>query len=72
MELPDNHFILLIYSKRFCGVLRGALEMVQMAVGGKVLSQEDTLKGDGDRNPDEISSGGIEDNLQLERGITIP
>ncbi|XP_077404743.1 trafficking protein particle complex subunit 3 [Vanacampus margaritifer] len=43
VELPDNHN-LLIYSNMLCGVLRGALEMVQMAVDVKFL--QDTLKGD--------------------------
>ncbi|XP_035651669.1 trafficking protein particle complex subunit 3 isoform X6 [Oncorhynchus keta] len=31
VELPDNHSSL-VYSNLLCGVLRGALEMVQMAV----------------------------------------
>uniref|UniRef100_A0A667GS26 Trafficking protein particle complex subunit n=1 Tax=Lynx canadensis TaxID=61383 RepID=A0A667GS26_LYNCA len=44
VELPDNHSSL-IYSNLLCGVLRGALEMVQMAVEAKFV--QDTLKGDG-------------------------
>ncbi|XP_039209266.1 trafficking protein particle complex subunit 3 [Crotalus tigris] len=44
VELPDNHSSL-IYSNLLCGVLRGALEMVQMAVDVRFLL--DTLKGDG-------------------------
>uniref|UniRef100_A0ABK0L7L5 Trafficking protein particle complex subunit 3 n=4 Tax=Euarchontoglires TaxID=314146 RepID=A0ABK0L7L5_RAT len=44
VELPDNHSAL-IYSNLLCGVLRGALEMVQMAVEAKFV--QDTLKGDG-------------------------
>ncbi|EMP34886.1 Trafficking protein particle complex subunit 3 [Chelonia mydas] len=44
VELPDNHSSL-IYSNLLCGVLRGALEMVQMAVDVKFV--QDTLKGDG-------------------------
>uniref|UniRef100_A0A8C9EXD2 Trafficking protein particle complex subunit n=1 Tax=Pavo cristatus TaxID=9049 RepID=A0A8C9EXD2_PAVCR len=43
VELPDNHSSL-IYSNLLCGVLRGALEMVQMAVDVKFV--QDTLKGD--------------------------
>ncbi|XP_055110943.1 trafficking protein particle complex subunit 3 isoform X1 [Symphalangus syndactylus] len=43
VELPDNHSSL-IYSNLLCGVLRGALEMVQMAVEAKFV--QDTLKGD--------------------------
>ncbi|XP_069828746.1 trafficking protein particle complex subunit 3 [Dendropsophus ebraccatus] len=43
VELPDNHSNL-IYSNMLCGVLRGALEMVQMAVDVKFA--QDTLKGD--------------------------
>ncbi|RLV96815.1 hypothetical protein DV515_00012404 [Chloebia gouldiae] len=43
VELPDNHSTL-IYSNLLCGVLRGALEMVQMAVDVKFV--QDTLKGD--------------------------
>ncbi|XP_014033685.2 trafficking protein particle complex subunit 3 isoform X1 [Salmo salar] len=34
VELPDNHTSL-VYSNLLCGVLRGALEMVQMAVDVK-------------------------------------
>ncbi|KAL0604807.1 Trafficking protein particle complex subunit 3 [Plecturocebus cupreus] len=44
VELPDNHSSL-IYSNLLCGVLRGALEMVQMAVEARFV--QDTLKGDG-------------------------
>ncbi|KAG7275471.1 hypothetical protein CRUP_022723 [Coryphaenoides rupestris] len=43
VELPDNHNTL-IYSNLLCGVLRGALEMVQMAVD--VRFAQDTLRGD--------------------------
>uniref|UniRef100_A0AAQ5YSP9 Trafficking protein particle complex subunit n=1 Tax=Amphiprion ocellaris TaxID=80972 RepID=A0AAQ5YSP9_AMPOC len=43
VELPDNHSTL-IYSNLLCGVLRGALEMVQMAVDVKFV--QDTLRGD--------------------------
>ncbi|XP_043573557.1 trafficking protein particle complex subunit 3 isoform X1 [Chiloscyllium punctatum] len=43
VELPDNHSGL-IYSNLLCGVLRGALEMVQMAIDVKFV--QDTLKGD--------------------------
>uniref|UniRef100_A0A4X2K1L3 Trafficking protein particle complex 3 n=1 Tax=Vombatus ursinus TaxID=29139 RepID=A0A4X2K1L3_VOMUR len=43
VELPDNHSFL-IHSNLFCGVLRGALEMVQLAVGVKFI--QDILKGD--------------------------
>ncbi|KAI3358014.1 hypothetical protein L3Q82_003035 [Scortum barcoo] len=43
VELPDNHSTL-IYSNLLCGVLRGALEMVQMAVD--VRFAQDTLRGD--------------------------
>ncbi|XP_038655077.1 trafficking protein particle complex subunit 3 isoform X1 [Scyliorhinus canicula] len=43
VELPDNHSSL-IYSNLLCGVLRGALEMVQMAIDVKFV--QDTLKGD--------------------------
>ncbi|XP_071383913.1 trafficking protein particle complex subunit 3 isoform X3 [Centroberyx affinis] len=43
VELPDNHNAL-IYSNLLCGVLRGALEMVQMAVD--VRFAQDTLRGD--------------------------
>ncbi|XP_049607567.1 trafficking protein particle complex subunit 3 [Syngnathus scovelli] len=43
VELPDNHNTL-IYSNLLCGVLRGALEMVQMAVDVKFV--QDTLRGD--------------------------
>ncbi|CAF99432.1 unnamed protein product [Tetraodon nigroviridis] len=44
VELPDNHNTL-VYSNLLCGVLRGALEMVQMAVDVKFV--QDTLRGDG-------------------------
>ncbi|EHA98866.1 Trafficking protein particle complex subunit 3 [Heterocephalus glaber] len=44
VELPDNHSSL-IYSNLLCGVFRGALEMVQMAVEAKFV--QGTLKGDG-------------------------
>uniref|UniRef100_A0A8L0DJC2 Trafficking protein particle complex subunit n=1 Tax=Oncorhynchus mykiss TaxID=8022 RepID=A0A8L0DJC2_ONCMY len=43
VELPDNHSSL-VYSNLLCGVLRGALEMVQMAVDVKFA--QDTLRGD--------------------------
>uniref|UniRef100_A0A4W6E8D5 Trafficking protein particle complex subunit n=1 Tax=Lates calcarifer TaxID=8187 RepID=A0A4W6E8D5_LATCA len=43
VELPDNHSTL-IYSNLLCGVLRGALEMVQMAVDVRFV--QDTLRGD--------------------------
>uniref|UniRef100_A0A8C1BX31 Trafficking protein particle complex subunit n=1 Tax=Cyprinus carpio carpio TaxID=630221 RepID=A0A8C1BX31_CYPCA len=43
VELPDNHSNL-VYSSLLCGVLRGALEMVQMAVD--VRFAQDTLRGD--------------------------
>nr|XP_061808673.1 trafficking protein particle complex subunit 3 isoform X1 [Nerophis lumbriciformis] len=43
VELPDNHNTL-VYSNLLCGVLRGALEMVQMAVDVKFV--QDTLRGD--------------------------
>ncbi|KAK3531957.1 hypothetical protein QTP86_002245 [Hemibagrus guttatus] len=43
VELPDNHNTL-IYSNLLCGVLRGALEMVQMAVDVRFV--QDTLRGD--------------------------
>uniref|UniRef100_A0A1A8FMR2 Trafficking protein particle complex subunit n=1 Tax=Nothobranchius korthausae TaxID=1143690 RepID=A0A1A8FMR2_9TELE len=43
VELPDNHNTL-IYSNLLSGVLRGALEMVQMAVDVKFV--QDTLRGD--------------------------
>ncbi|KAL6456941.1 hypothetical protein MHYP_G00339040 [Metynnis hypsauchen] len=43
VELPDNHSTL-VYSNLLCGVLRGALEMVQMAVD--VRFAQDTLRGD--------------------------
>lgn len=43
VELPDNHSNL-VYSNLLCGVLRGALEMVQMAVD--VRFAQDTLRGD--------------------------
>ncbi|XP_078423275.1 trafficking protein particle complex subunit 3-like [Cetorhinus maximus] len=43
VELPDNHSSL-IYSNFLCGVLRGALEMVQMAIDVKFV--QDTLRGD--------------------------
>ncbi|XP_028674728.1 trafficking protein particle complex subunit 3 isoform X1 [Erpetoichthys calabaricus] len=43
VELPDNHSGL-VYSNLLCGVLRGALEMVQMAVDVKFA--QDTLRGD--------------------------
>uniref|UniRef100_A0A3Q3EY45 Trafficking protein particle complex subunit 3 n=1 Tax=Labrus bergylta TaxID=56723 RepID=A0A3Q3EY45_9LABR len=43
VELPDNHSTL-VYSNLLCGVLRGALEMVQMAVDVKF--SQDTLRGD--------------------------
>uniref|UniRef100_A0A8C8IQ69 Trafficking protein particle complex subunit n=1 Tax=Oncorhynchus tshawytscha TaxID=74940 RepID=A0A8C8IQ69_ONCTS len=43
VELPDNHSSL-VYSNLLCGVLRGALEMVQMAV--EVKFSQDTLRGD--------------------------
>uniref|UniRef100_A0A8C8DM27 Trafficking protein particle complex subunit n=1 Tax=Oryzias sinensis TaxID=183150 RepID=A0A8C8DM27_9TELE len=44
VELPDNHSTL-VYSNLLCGALRGALEMVQMAVDVKFA--QDTLRGDG-------------------------
>ncbi|XP_032828488.1 trafficking protein particle complex subunit 3 [Petromyzon marinus] len=44
VELPDNHSNL-VYSSMLCGVLRGALEMVQMAVDVRFV--QDSLKGDG-------------------------
>ncbi|XP_069751671.1 trafficking protein particle complex subunit 3 isoform X2 [Narcine bancroftii] len=43
VELPDNHSSL-IYSNLLCGLLRGALEMVQMAIDVKFV--QDTLRGD--------------------------
>ncbi|KAA0710452.1 Trafficking protein particle complex subunit 3 [Triplophysa tibetana] len=43
VELPDNHSNL-VYSSLLCGVLKGALEMVQMAVD--VRFAQDTLRGD--------------------------
>uniref|UniRef100_A0AAY5KGI0 Trafficking protein particle complex subunit n=1 Tax=Esox lucius TaxID=8010 RepID=A0AAY5KGI0_ESOLU len=43
VELPDNHSTL-VYSNLLCGVLRGALEMVQMAVDVKFA--QDSLRGD--------------------------
>ncbi|XP_029370040.1 trafficking protein particle complex subunit 3 isoform X2 [Echeneis naucrates] len=43
VELPDTHSTL-IYSNLLCGVLRGALEMVQMAVDVRFV--QDTLRGD--------------------------
>uniref|UniRef100_A0A8C4Q814 Trafficking protein particle complex subunit 3 n=1 Tax=Eptatretus burgeri TaxID=7764 RepID=A0A8C4Q814_EPTBU len=43
VELPDNHTGL-SYSSLLCGVLRGALEMVQMAVDVRIV--QDTLQGD--------------------------
>ncbi|TNN88089.1 Trafficking protein particle complex subunit 3 [Liparis tanakae] len=43
VELPDHHSTL-VYSNLLCGVLRGSLEMVQMAVDVKFA--QDTLRGD--------------------------
>ncbi|KAL5457503.1 hypothetical protein EMCRGX_G034769 [Ephydatia muelleri] len=43
VELPDDHPNLL-YSNIICGVIRGALEMVQLEV--EVTFIQDTLKGD--------------------------
>lgn len=43
VELPDNHANL-EYSNILCGVIRGALEMVQMEVQTRFV--QDSLKGD--------------------------
>eukprot|EP00126_Sphaerothecum_destruens_P007698 Sdes_comp19953_c0_seq1m12460 len=43
VELPENHASLL-YSNMICGVVRGALEMVQMKVS--VVFVKDALRGD--------------------------
>ncbi|KAG2460508.1 TPPC3 protein, partial [Polypterus senegalus] len=59
VELPDNHSGL-VYSNLLCGVLRGALEMVQMAVDVKFA--QDTLRGD---NVTEIRMKFIKRNLIL-------
>ncbi|ETE62453.1 Trafficking protein particle complex subunit 3, partial [Ophiophagus hannah] len=62
VELPDNHSSL-IYSNLLCGVLRGALEMVQMAVDVRFLL--DTLKGDGVTEIRMKFIRRIEDNLPV-------
>ncbi|XP_042296784.1 trafficking protein particle complex subunit 3 isoform X1 [Sceloporus undulatus] len=62
VELPDNHSSL-IYSILLCGVLRGALEMVQMAVDVKFV--QDTLKGDGVTEIRMKFIRRIEDNLPV-------
>nr|KAF6384014.1 trafficking protein particle complex 3 [Pipistrellus kuhlii] len=62
VELPDNHSSL-IYSNLLCGVLRGALEMVQMAVEAKFV--QDTLKGDGVTEIRMRFIRRIEDNLPV-------
>jgi len=44
VELPENISQTLHYSNILCGVIRGALEMVQMSVDAKFV--RDTLRGD--------------------------
>ncbi len=44
VELPPSAYGVLWYSNVLCGVLRGALEMVQMRVEAKFL--KDVLQGD--------------------------
>mmetsp|Transcript_19049 Transcript_19049/g.21217 ORF Transcript_19049/g.21217 Transcript_19049/m.21217 type:complete len:192 (-) Transcript_19049:90-665(-) len=44
VELPDEYKSKLEYCSMLCGIIRGALEMVQMRVACKVV--KDSLKGD--------------------------
>lgn len=44
MELPPSAYGVLWYSNVLCGVLRGALEMVQMRVEARFV--KDVLQGD--------------------------